>query len=252
MERNVALLTAYFDESERDDGQTFVIAGCLFTQRQAKAFAADMRQVFEEYGGCHMNRLIAGQPPYHELSPELRAEMVHRSVDIMVDRVEQGVMVVANRKDLENGPPCAFALEKAYGICADTAVTMIEQWLDRQSRQYDEVEYLFADGYTRRGHVSEFRRYMEEYGQWFWRRQTGFGFEPHGPCSPFDASDIAAWEIGRFVQDGEKSAGMRGSLRALFGSGKFHYTIETRASLEAYQAALREIQEERDRRARAG
>src|SRR5438045_2479642 len=82
-EHYVTLLAAYFDASKRD--AAFVVAGVLFSTRQARKMGRRWRAIFNPYGGCHMTDLAGGGKDYQGVEHAVRDRLVKEAVGALCD-----------------------------------------------------------------------------------------------------------------------------------------------------------------------
>ena len=197
----VAVLRAYFDESERDDLGYLVIAGCLFAGPQLRKFRRQWLRLFAPHGGaCHMKDLFAGRGAFEGMPRGEREKLADRAGELVRGRIEHAVGVVVNRQDFSDPTRFPeFPMKKPYAAGCYAASVLMAGWLKQQGRN-EGIHYVFESGYTKGGRAeaddhlsveSDFMRWVSRY--------AGHSFVPKSEAIWLQAADRTAWEMGRHI-----------------------------------------------------
>ncbi len=249
----VAVLRAFFDESEREDPSYLVVAGCLFAGPQLRKFRREWERLFAPYGGtCRMVDLFAGKRQFEGLAIRRREWIEQKAGEIIRDRVEHAVAILTYTKDYKDGGS-NLELKSPYAVCCTCAVITFGEWLEKHGRGDERIDYVFEDGYTRGGR-SEAKEFMLGMTSDFMRnvyRYAGCSFKPKSDAMWLQSADVVAWQGGRHllqrwremrtkIEEGVHSPPLpiRPALEKLDASGKLTMRIYDIDDLNRYQDAL--------------
>ncbi|MGI0085482.1 MAG: DUF3800 domain-containing protein [Nitrososphaerales archaeon] len=253
--RKVALLRAFFDESERENGLVCV-AGYVFASEQARELAKEFRAEFARYGGFHMNELIPKRRGYKNISDDERNRLIESAVNIVRERFSYGVAVTVNKHEYEaQAPRFIRGFKNAYPFLCHLAMSAVP-YLAERNGDHRLVHYVFEAGHPFEpeamfavGQVAKVPELKTHY------RYAGHSFLPKADAVPLQAADLLAWETAKFKDEtlDQRVRGMRLSLRSLFTADTKRYQVSfcegatlTR-SLGKYRAlGIEQIDEERD------
>ena len=253
--RKVALLRAFFDESERENG-LLCVAGYVFAPYQARKLAKEFRAEFAQYGGFHMKELAHKRKGYKNISDGERDRLVQSAVNIVRERFSYGVAVTVNKHEYEaQAPRFIKGFKNAYPFLCHLAMMAVPHVAEKNGdRQF--VHYVFEAGHPFEaeavfavGQVMQVPELKAHY------RYAGHSFLPKADAVPLQAADLLAWETAKFKDEtlDRRMREMRRSLRSLFTADTKRYHLSfcggaslTR-SLEKYRAlAIEQTEEERD------
>ena len=117
----VAVLEAYFDESERVRG-IFCVAGFAFFKPQAKKLAKEWIALFPE--GCRMSELASGNGRFRNRTKPERERLQKDAVRNINRRMTFGVAVSCDLREIEKLLPKGVeGFEHAYPVCCGIAMT---------------------------------------------------------------------------------------------------------------------------------
>lgn len=219
-------LHAYFDESERPDGQ-FVVAACIFCARKARRFRREWEPIFRPYGGLHYVDLVHKRRRFASISDEERDSLIRSAIPIVRDSTEACVVITGRTEDAKALRIEADGFRTAYAICCRFAAIRIDEWCKGEGRKQS-VNFVFESGHRAQNEVDRFfsavakdERASREF------RYAGHSFEKKGKNPLLEAADLLAWEFGKFKTDQLDREGdparrpVRGSLASLvLGHGK--------------------------------
>jgi hypothetical protein len=256
--RKVALLQAYFDESERDNG-LLCVAGYAFAAEQARKLTKEFKFVFGPYGGFHMADLVSKHQGYKGISDADRVRLIKEAVAIVRSRFSFGVAVTVNISEYEaKAPRFIRGFGNAYPFLCHLAMTAIAE-LATKHGDSGPIHYLFEAGHAyeaeARHAVSQVTLVPELKKLYL---HSGDSFVPKQDAVPLQAADLLAWEMGKFKNEtvDEPIRKLRMSLRALLDKDPKRYHVSfcggdllTRTLNRFRQLALEQIQEEHAARA---
>jgi hypothetical protein len=250
----IALLQAYFDESERTSG-LLCVAGYVFAPAQARKFTKEFKAAFGDYGGFHMADLVARRQGYKGISDSERDSLIKEAVRIVTKRFSYGVAVTVRITEYESQAAVLVrGLKGAYAFLCHMAMTSVP-YLMRKHSDPGPVTYIFEAG---RAHMGEAEFIVNKMSTTIETRRhylySGHAFLPKADAVPLQAADLLAWESAKFKDesiDGDRD--IRKSLQTLFEADTKRYHVSfcegqhlTRA-LNKYKAmGLEQVQGERE------
>ena len=200
----VAVFSAYFDESDRRDGnQPIVIGGLIFTPRQYNRFRTYWQSNVLRYRGrkfsaFHMTDLVSGRQEYEGLAIPDRIVILNHAVTAVERNATGGIAVHFSQAEFEQKAPAHW--ERVFGSIYTGACGMCLQvtghWLRQWKHQMD-VFYVFEEGHKFKGQADEFLtafvqdadfRKACRYRQHIWEAKGEPGLQ---------AADLTAWTVAR-------------------------------------------------------
>lgn len=252
----LAMLTAYFDASGREEQQhSVVMAGFVNSANNWVEFERDWKKFLADYEVpyFHMKEFASSTGPYkkwegieHEpkrrafINDALRLIERHGCWSFATLVVSEDFNQAAKDQDLEN------TVGNAYLFTARTCLSDITGWCD-EHRMNHPVEYVFEKGDPKQGLL---RQIMEHDGlpQPIFRSKTEKDSERS--IVPLQASDFLAWEIRRGYKDEVENKPLRYPLKEfdrMSGKAKWGtYARENLASLSEVSNFVRKIEAARD------
>jgi hypothetical protein len=199
--RTVALLQAYFDESERGNG-LLCVAGYGFKSSQARKLTKEFRDVFGMYGGFHMKDLVSRTKGFEGISDPDRVRLVKEAVSIVKRRFSYGVAVTVNIDEYRRlAPRFIRGLRNPYPFLCHLAMTAMV----KRAGDYDDpdpITYVFEAGHADQGEAElmvgqmnsspELRKHYQYHGH---------AFLPKPDAVPLQAADLLAWEAAKFQHE---------------------------------------------------
>lgn len=223
----MAVLQAYFDESERPGG-LFCVAGYVFSPPQAKKFIKDWSRLFAPYGAFHMKEFAHGRGAFSGVSQSERDALLKNAVRIINQTVTAGVAVSCRIAEMDAlSPKWLRGFGHAYPVCCHWAMTSLIIVLDKVGVQ-NEVSYVFEKGHP---HEAEARDVVKMAGALpelkAMYRHYADAFIPKSDAVPLQAADLLAWEWAKCKDEtlDQDKRRLRGSLRALFEYDTRRYQI---------------------------
>jgi hypothetical protein len=165
----VAVLTGYFDESERrEHNEPFCVAGVVFTPAQYKRFRRYWQSNVLRYRGrrfsaFHMADLVGGHEEYKGLKISDRLTILDHAIHAIASNVSAGVAVHFAQAEFEQKAPAGWSdlfgsiYTAACGMCMQTTGYWLTQW----GYQMD-VLYVLEKGHKFRAQADE---YLTMFGQ---------------------------------------------------------------------------------------
>ncbi len=142
----MAVLRAYFDESERPDG-TFVVAGFAYRRGNAICCLREWRKLFGPWGGCHMKELTVaqyGKGRFAGLDTTQTGQLLTDAISIINERASYAVAVSCNVAEMNRLlPKHVQGFEGAYQICCYVAMSALCKLVGD-----DEIAYVFESGHA--------------------------------------------------------------------------------------------------------
>lgn len=146
----VAVLEAYFDESERPGTKVFCVAGHVFQPDQAKAFADDWLAHWGGYLPFHMTDFAARREQFKGISDEEHLRLIQGAIAIIRSRVEYSVAVSCKLNEIEAIRLGGSPVLSAYSMCIHMCMSQVGSWV-RSTGRDDRVAYIFERGYGSEG-----------------------------------------------------------------------------------------------------
>jgi len=223
----IAVLQAYFDESERQNG-LLCVAGYGFMPTHARKFSKEFGAVFGSYGGFHMKELVAKKKGYKGISDAKREELIKDAVRIVTEHFSFGVAVAVNMHEYDKFAPTRIrGLSHAYPfLCHCAMMAMVT--VAKQRGLNDGMTYIFEAGHSRMAaakfNVSQMTSTPDLRKFYNYR---GHAFLPKSDAVPLQAADLLAWEIGKFKTEtlDSEQRDIRMSLLRLIAPDSSRYSI---------------------------
>jgi hypothetical protein len=242
----IALLQAYFDESEREGG-TFCVAGYAFAPQQVKKFGKEWSRLFAPYpGGLHMRDLAQRTRSFKGIDAEEQKRLICEAVKIINRRMTGGFAVSCNIHEIrELSPRWIRGFGHAYSICCHLAMTAVGRYLDK-IKSADSVTYVFESGHKNESEARDFIhnavRCPEALASY---RHSGDAFLPKADAVPLQAADMLAWEWAKFRDETleRRIRPPRRSLQALMDNrlDRYEGTHVTGEPLRKFMAEVRAL-----------
>jgi hypothetical protein len=218
----LAVLEAYFDESERPGG-VFCVAGYVFAPLQAKRFDREWRRVMGPYWPFRMSEFVHRKDKhkrptkFESLTIDERDALLRKAVELINHRTTLAVSASCNINDVRRFSPDLKGFRSAYSVCCHLCMMLVGKWIDDQRRS-DRVAYVFEAGNTFQKEAEFLMRLCRqrpELGAFC--RYESHAFVPKEKSSAVQAADLYAWELGKFLDEtvDQGRRAMRQSLRAL-------------------------------------
>jgi len=129
--RQVAMLEAYFDESERASG-LLCVAGYAFASEQAKKFIKEWSRLFQRYGGFHMKEFAHGAKRFSGCIQSERDALMRDAVKLINRRMTVGVAVSCMVPEMKKlSPRWIRGFGNAYPVCCHWAMSALILALDK-------------------------------------------------------------------------------------------------------------------------
>jgi hypothetical protein len=220
----IAVLRAFFDESERDESGVFCVAGCLFEPRAATAFGLEAQRVFGPYGGMHHVDLVHRNLGFKGIGDSDRDRLVVHAADMVKRHITAGVIVSCWTQDVKNfSPDWIRGFSHAYSICCHFAAVSLGGWLrDRYPSGSGGVAYIIENNEV---HASEaamfFNAAAHEPGIADFYQYRSHAFVGKADAPQLGAADFLAWEWGKYWDEtvAHSKREMRRSLQAVLSDG---------------------------------
>jgi len=195
---SIAVLQAYFDESERRDG-LLCVAGYSFTSTHARKFSKDFHALFQPYGGLHMKELVSKKKAYKGISDTKRDGLIKEAVRLVTEHFSYGAAVAVNIHEFNRYAPSQVrGFGHAYPFLCH-AVMMAMVTVAKTHNDQNKIHYIFEDGHPRENEARFLVALMTstpELKEFY--RYHGYSFLPKSDAIPLQAADLLAWEVGKF------------------------------------------------------
>ena len=216
-----AMLQAYFDESERNDG-TFAVAGFAYNKVQAKKCRLEWDHLFENYGGCHMSELAHAQHGtgrFKGVSTTESGRLLHQAVAIINARAKFAVAVSCNIREMRGLlPKWIRGFEGAYPVCCHIAMTAMGDLVGH----HEEIAYFFESGHAHQKYAHKFMsRVLDVPDLKDSYRHYSHTFASDQDVTQLQTADLLAWEWTKYWDETamKRERKMRKSLAALLTKG---------------------------------
>lgn len=214
----LAVLEAYFDESERESG-TFCVAGLMFTKLNAVRFskawsAAVGSRTF------HAVDVIHRKEEFSDFTRDDSDALLRRLAPIVNQRRALSIAVTCNLKEVERLKPQSMsATVFAYALCAHFAMSHVGHWV-RANSPKNRVAYMFENG--REGEAAAnllISAYLNDRGARDQTRYRSHTFQPKEDSVLLQGADLMAWEWAKYCDETveRKIRAPRKSIIAMLG-----------------------------------
>jgi hypothetical protein len=220
----IAMLEAYFDESQREGG-IFCVAGYAFAKPQAKKFCKEWTALFGPKG-CRMSELSLRTKRFKGIDQTEADRLGKGAVAIINRRISFAVAVSCDLSELAQVLPRFIVGEKgyyidgmqnAYPFCCHLSMALLGG-LVQKSNSDDGIAYVFESGHKFAPAAHRFMGLTDrsnELKEYYSHRSHAF--VPKSDAVPLQAADMLAWEWAKFMDEtvitGKRH--MRASLKAL-------------------------------------
>jgi hypothetical protein len=221
----LAVLEAYFDESERTSG-IFCVAGYVFERASAKKFDREWRTLMKPVWPFHMVDLTSGNVRFRNVARKERDRILKAAVALINQRMSLGVSVSCRLEEVRSAAPTWIrGFGHPYTLCCHLAMMSVGQRIADAGRA-DRVAYVFETGHKGRTEAQDFMRgasqAMESLEAY---RHVSHAFVPKTDSSHLQAADLLAWEWAKCYDEtfemGLRPA--RRSIRALLEGQSHRY-----------------------------
>ena len=232
----VALIQAYFDESDSHDGAVaLTVAGFVFTSEESLKLDEKWLSVLERYElpYFHMVDCAHGNRPFDKLTKEQCIAVEKEMIAIIREHVLFGMAVSIPERDYDEIFPRGYAqYGSAYSYCCHTCIAVVNEWI-KANYVAGETAYFFEAGHKSQNEANRIMNAIfanptqrRDY------RYAGHSFGDKKKLRPLQAADLFAWlnaNQAKRVLRGEKT--MRADLRALLTGRPLEGRIITRHDL---------------------
>ena len=236
----MAVLEAYFDESERSNG-LLCVAAYVFTQKRARSFADQWPSIF---GGrtFHMTDLAHRRGEFSDISDADRDRMIRDAVSLVAKKFTLGRAVSCNVNEADRILPRTIrGFNHVYSILCSICARSVGHWVNENCSPRDSVAYIFEAGHAHQGEASEWineAREEDVTGEQY--RYRSHAFVPKSDSVLLQAADLLAWEYAKYLDETylRNIRNPRGSIAALVNSRPQRYDAR-----HYDEAGLRDIAE---------
>jgi hypothetical protein len=248
----MAILEAYFDESERAGG-IFCVAGFVFTPWSARKFHNEWRAVVGGFWPLHMVDLVAGRGAFKGIDQRERDRLIRAAIALIGSRISFGVSISCQIAEVHAvAPRWIEGFGHAYTVLCHLAMGSVGNWARQHAppgRSSDSVAYIFEAGHGAQGEAQRFMsRVADDPGAaeiYDYYRYSSHAFEPKPSLGALQAADLFAWECAKFYDETVEQdlRPMRGSLRAPLTrkTHRFQLTHITGEPLRRYMDQFRKM-----------
>lgn len=218
----LAILEAYFDESEREGG-IFCVAGYVFAPIQAHRFGKDWRRVMGHYWPFRMSELVAGKDKhtrptkFASLTIDQRNALLRKAIELINHRTMLAISIACNIHDVRRLSPGIKGFRSAYSVCCYLCMMLLGKWIDEQ-KLHDRVAYVFEAGHAFQKEAEFLMRLCKKHPQLAaFGRYESHAFVAKEDSAALQAADLYAWELGKFLDETveQRRRDPRKSLKAL-------------------------------------
>jgi hypothetical protein len=223
----LAVLEAYFDESERAGG-VFCVAGYVFERASAKKFDREWRTLLGARWPFHMVDLVAGRGRFADLSRRECDRLLRAVVALINHRIVLGVAVSCRIDEVNSvAPKWIRGFGHPYTLCCHLCMASVGTWV-RETGRVQRVAYVFESGYQAVGEAQDFLRgaSRDPEGPEFYQYYS-HGFVPKKDSSHLQSADLLAWEWAKCYDEtiDMDLRPVRRSLQALIKPNRQRYKV---------------------------
>jgi hypothetical protein len=223
----VAVMRAFFDESEHAESGWFCIAGYAYERRKARRFNKEWKRLWGERV-FHMSEFAHSRGVF-ALPDDERDRLIRKSVSIVTRTAAVGVITFCNAREIERAMAAAgeqvVGFRGPYSLCHHVCMLALGKW-SRQNMEAEGVSYVFEDGYKENYDAHQF---MGEIRQMPALRHAyacvAHAFEDKKRFLPIQSADLLAYEFVKFRRELGGDRPPRGSFKALVRDRNVPYEV---------------------------
>jgi hypothetical protein len=200
----LAMIEAYFDESESHTGKPFFcVAGYTFEQAQAVKFDGEWRRMLDDFDlpYFHMTACEARAEPFTHLEFEVRTAIQTRAVRIIKESICYGVVVSVDPEAWHKiMPPHPLTPRTPYSFCVHGSFVAIKQRADAEN-YHGKIAYFFEAGQEHQEETDRLmRQYMDVPDSMEIFRYQSHTFIRKKDSTLLQAADLLAWHCANNYQ----------------------------------------------------
>lgn len=203
-ERNMAMYSAYFDESTGSDSPVLVVAGFLSDAAQWSLFEAEWKAAVDASGvtAYHATEYATRKKEFRGMGETERQRLMGALLEILQRRAQFGFGCAVHLKAFEQlfkGKERA-AIGSPYALCALGCNLQVGEWA-AENHQTEPIAFFYDSGHKNSGEVTE--RFLAEKND---PENTAFRlgsltFADDGAMVPLQAADLAAYELWKWLDE---------------------------------------------------
>lgn len=220
-ERNMAMMSVYFDESTGNGSPILVVAGFLSTDAQWLLFEREWRAVLDNFGlrAFHMQHFATRKGEFRGMDEPVRKRLLDGLLGIIRNRTMLGfasAVHLAAFNELFKGNE-RIATGSPYNLCALSCNLHVGEWA-KSNYQIEPIAFFYDMGNRHGGEVFDTFRDEKKDGANVEYRLGSLTFEDDEILVPLQAADIAAYELWKWLDEhyAEKTRHGRYPLQEIF------------------------------------
>lgn len=186
----------YMDESGTHEGsKTLVLAGYLFSDKQAKRFSTVWREELARKGlpYAHMTDCATGNGIYRHLSMEERIDLSKMLINLIKSKSRFGFGVALDVEYFERSMSFDKLKKSAYSFCLALCVKQISNWAhDNETK----VAYFFEAGHKDQTEANDIMNRINGKER---ASYAAHAFVDKRDSIPLQAADMLAWQLYHFL-----------------------------------------------------
>lgn len=198
----VMTLRCFFDESERDDGQSSLcVAGYAFKPVAYKQFCRRWAKMLSSAGVDHFHTtdLVAGHGVFRGLPISVRQQALAAAVEAVNQHTLAGLGCLFDRDEFERAVPEEWVhmFGSIYAVACQMSLQVAGYWLKKHNH-FDPVSYFFENGHKFEKEADalffglaknlDFRSFVQYRSHAFVDKTCAYGLQ---------AADLIAWTVAR-------------------------------------------------------
>jgi hypothetical protein len=244
----MAMVTVYFDDSGTHAQSEVAVASCFISDiRRWKGFESawgallDREKIRDE--GFHMTDFVARGKPFIGWDEERRDSLICDLISEITkpDAVLIGMTAAVIKKDYDRfvtGRLREKLSDSHYTFAVQNCLALIERWR-LEMRDTQPYEYVFDMMGKGKNKINDlFDSILEnKLSMHFGVELRGWSFQDRKSILPLQASDILAWESGKYIREAQPEVARR-SLQAMFKGVEIRTSLFDATRLPAFAAEV--------------
>lgn len=204
MERNMAMFSAYFDESTGNDSPILVLAGLLAADAQWSLFESEWKAALKDHGvtAFHAAHFATRKFEFRGMEESTRQSLLGRLLDVIQRRVSQGFGCAIHVREFEamfTGKERA-EIGSPYTLCCISCAEYVGAWA-KDNCQIEPVGYFFDSGHRYAGEAFHALIAEKNNPENIEYRIGPITFDSDTKLIPLQAADLAAYEFWKWLDE---------------------------------------------------
>lgn len=203
-ERNMAMYSAYFDESTGNDSPVYVVAGFLSRDAQWVEFEREWNELLLGFGisSFHTQHFVKHKTQFLGWDEPKRQMLMAALLAIIQRRAQLGFAAVVHAKDFRDVFQGRDRMEigSVYKLCCLSCFTEVGEWA-KKNYQIEPIAHFFDSGNKNADEVLKTYQEVKNDPKRIEYRLGAIEFESDEVLVPLQAADLAAYELWKWLDE---------------------------------------------------